>query len=61
VSHTPHRARESNAGALRARYVGPAAILLLVVAYAALWWFARPAPTAVPLGDDDGGSGGYFG
>jgi predicted ferric reductase len=61
VTQTPHRARESHAGALGARYVGPAAILLLVIAYAALWWFARPAPTAVPLGDDDGGSGGYFG
>ena len=63
MPQTPHRSRESHAGALRARYVGPATILLLVVAYAVLWWIAEPAPSPVPLGDGDheGGSGGYFG
>lgn len=63
MQHTPPRARESHVGALRARYVGPAVILLLVVAYAVLWWFAEPASVPMPAGDDgdhDGG-GGYLG
>lgn len=63
MSHTPHRARESHAAALLARYLGPGTILLLVVAYAVLWWLAEPAPQPVPIGADHehGGSGGYFG